>query len=230
MNAEKVRKCVAIIDKLMKMPCAQMFKYPLRNSFTEEEYRYYLKTIRSGKAMDLYTIKRKLENGIYKNTDEVDSDVRLIKRNCSDYNGPAAGYTLLCQEMLTKYRKIKQEYFIRKIESFAIRTTKLIQKLDNLLAEHPKGISALAAFDSFKDSSTENAREASIVKLKESLDKLVSKDQRIQMLFLLKECEPAYVSGQNNLEVDLTKLKRETITRLDKFVAEQNSNQNVSFP
>lgn len=225
MDSRKIDKCLKIIDRLFKLPCAQLFITPLRELLGEDDYRDYLKRVKSGRAVDLLTIRRNLDKRKYRSVEEFETDVRLIKKNCADYNGTKASITLLAQYMIEHYESIKREYFIGRADTLITRCSKLFLKLDNLLAAHPKGVPALEAFDSFSSEITKT-KQNSLLKLKESLDSLLSKDQGLAMplLFLLKESEPMYQNGQNNLQVDLKQLQPETITRLAKFIADSTQN------
>jgi len=55
------------------------------------------------KPMDLGQVKRKIETGKYGSIDEASEDVRLIWKNCMQYNADGSDFFLLAQNMSKKF-------------------------------------------------------------------------------------------------------------------------------
>lgn len=66
------------------------------------------------KMMDLGTVKRKLDKGVYKTAADCAEDIRLIWKNCKTYNADGSDFYLLAESFSKRfeerYKKIRAEF------------------------------------------------------------------------------------------------------------------------
>ena len=211
MNSAERRKCEKIISQLMREACAQMFLEAPTEDIAPDYDRYV------HKPMYLTLVQKKLKQGRYGSVSQCDEDVKLILTNSIKYNGEEDLVTKLCKILVSKWRKLKAKYFPLPIEQLSEKYCQLIGKIDKLLAAHPKR-QGLNVFDCLKRETGERQ-----VELQKALSAIDSKEKKIQLMFLLRELEPNFRNGLNELHVNLTDLRPETLSKLEEFVLSTQS-------
>lgn len=225
-------KCQRIMKHLLAdHPIAEFFKDPVDTSL----YTDYKSVIRT--PSDISTIKRRLKNKKYDKLSQWNDDVELIFKNAVKYNGAGSEPDKFAQQLRIAFEKLKVEY-LSDVESLTKRCSKLQAKLEKLLSpegsrgavpelpafvEAEKSRSSKAKFDSnFLGADPKNPN--SLAKLQEELEKMVSSSNySYQILSILKENDPSLYVGEDDIEVDIEKLKPSTITKLSDFVLENRT-------
>jgi hypothetical protein len=104
-----MKRMLKLVNSLMNHPDSGPFREPV--DWRGLELWDYPKIIK--KMMDLGSVKRKLDRGIYKNHLECAEDIRLIWQNCMDYNEDSSDFWHLAKTFSRKfedrYKKIQAE-------------------------------------------------------------------------------------------------------------------------
>ena len=104
-----LRRMLKLVNYLMSRPDSGPFREPV--DWRGLELLDYPKIIK--RLMDLGSVKRKLERGIYKSHKECADDVRLIWDNCMTYNADDSDFWRLAKafskKFEEKYKKIQVE-------------------------------------------------------------------------------------------------------------------------
>ena len=104
-----LKKMLKLVNSLLSRPDATPFAEPV--DWRGLELWDYPKIVK--KMMDLGTVKRKLERGLYKNHAECAEDIRLIWYNCQLYNEEESDFWHLSKAFHKKfedrYKKIQAE-------------------------------------------------------------------------------------------------------------------------
>jgi hypothetical protein len=130
--------------------------------------------------------------------------------------------TTLAEQLISVFRKLKRQFSSSSsTEKLTVRYCELSNKLDGILARHPKNpvFPQLEVFDDLGCSALPQLDSGSFEELHKNLTKLTSSDDQLQLLYLLSDLEPKLFSGANEVTVDLRRLKPETIVKLQSFVA-----------
>lgn len=194
----------------MKLPCARLFVDPVERDLVPG---YYDKIQNPMCLRDIY---RKLKDGKYSHLPkDVDSDMRLILKNSCDFNGSAHFISQLCKVLIDQWDKLRRRHLPLPVEQMTQRYCELVIKLDDLLLNHPAR-PELAAFDAVR--TKHNQANIEVTELQKRLSDLKGKEQLIPVLFLVREFDPAYAHGTNELDIDLSRLHPKTLERLKDFV------------
>ena len=148
----------------------------------------------------------------YKTVEQWRDDVNQMFSNCIILNTRESEYGGFATYLQNKFRKIYKEYFSDS-KSLMKECIEQHGKLEKLLLSQN--------IDEFKI--LQNKQEISLQNLQESLSSLTSQDDMINLMYILKQSEPDMFEASNEIEVDLEKLKPETIEKLQKFVLKNES-------
>jgi hypothetical protein len=210
MKPRTVEHCKTVLRKLRELPVSALFRRPVSDS----DFPNYSKIISN--PMDLSKIRKNLKHGKYKSLADLERDLEQISKNSAKANGPAHPVTACARTMLAHYRKFKKQYFpVTSIDQLTEDYCALCVKLDAVLSEHPP-LPQLEIFTPVK----EEAPARTNAELLTALSRFTSREQQLQLLFLLREFEPRF-EGQNDITVNLAQLKPETIAKLNDFVNAQ---------
>jgi hypothetical protein len=170
-------------------------------------------------------ILKRLRAGGYHDVIKWERDIRMILDNCRAYNGDLSFFTVMAARLIYDFEKLKRKFLVSTtVKTWATEYCALSKRLNGLLARHPR-IALLPQLEVFDDLKTDETVEISASETPENLErelaKLTSRDQQLQLLFLLKRCEPEMCANKNEIEVSLSKLKPETIWELTQFVSQQ---------
>lgn len=225
-------KCQRIMKHLLAdHPIASFFKDPVDTKLYSD-YKQIVKT-----PSDISTVKKRLKNKKYDKLSQWNDDVELIFKNAEKYNGSESDITRLAEQLRIAFEKLKSEY-LADVESLTKRCYKLQTKLEKLLTPDGRGgaVPELPAFiKAAKSRPSKNKIDryyfgsdlkspSSLSKLQDELEKMVkSSDYSYQILSILQEEEPSSFAGENDLEIDIEKLKASTITKLSDFVIANQS-------
>jgi hypothetical protein len=212
MKPRDLDRCTAVLKKLIQLPVSQPFLRPV----SDEEFPKYRTLIPN--PMDLSTIRKRLKRNQYKTVTDFERDIEQISKNASRANGASHPVAACGRQMLARYRKLKRQYLATTtIDQLTEEYCALCLRMDTILAAHPPG----PHLDSFA-ASREVPPLRSKAELLEALSRMKSRDQQLQLLFLIRELEPRReFEGTNEILVNLGDLKPETIAKLNDFVSEQ---------
>jgi hypothetical protein len=211
MKQREIDRCSVILKKLRELPVSVPFLRPV----SEEEFPGYRALISN--PMDLSTIRKQLKHGKYKSLIDFDRDIERIASNAQKANGHAHLVTACGRQMCAHYRKLKKQYFgSTSIEQFTEEYCTLCLKMDAILSEHP----AIRHLESFS-ALGEVPPPRSNAELLEALSRMTSREKQMELLFLIRELEPgSQFEATNDITVNLSELKPETIAKLNDFVSE----------
>lgn len=106
---EAMRKMAKLITYLISRQDSVPFREPV--DWKGLELFDYPKIVK--KPMDLGTVKRKMERGLYETIEECAADIRLIWTNCKTYNADGSDFYLLAESFSKRfeerYKKIDME-------------------------------------------------------------------------------------------------------------------------
>jgi hypothetical protein len=212
MNPRDIDRCSTIIKKLRELPVSLFFLRPVSDK-EFPNYRHYVPN-----PMDLGTVRKQLKHNKYKSVTEWERDIERISKNAERANGELSPVAVCGRQMLVHYRKLKKQYFAAtSTEQLTEEYCALCLKMDAILAEHPS-IPDLESFTALK----EVPPRRSNAELLEELSKITSREKQLQLLFLIRELEPrTEFEGTNDITVNLSELKPETIAKLNDFVSAQ---------
>jgi hypothetical protein len=210
MKPRTQERCTAVLRKLRDLPVSAPFRRPV----SEADFPGYTKLV--SVPMDLSKIRKNLKHGRYKSHAELERDLEQISKNSTKANGATHPVTACARTMIAHYRKLKRQYFpVTSADQLAEDYCALCLKLDAILSEHPP-LPQLEIFTPAR----EEALSRTNAELVAALARLTSREQQLQLLFLVRELEPRF-EGQNDITVNLAQLKPETIAKLNDFVNAQ---------
>ncbi|OHT08736.1 Bromodomain containing protein [Tritrichomonas foetus] len=212
MNDETIVKCRKIMHHLNDHPLAIFFKDKVDTTL----YPDYLRVI--SEPSDITTVKTRLVKKKYESVEKWNRDVELIFDNCIQYNGKNTDLAAMAQHLRKVYHKLKKEYLFD-CDWCAKRCVELQNKLDRLLVNCPKSLKNVDAFQEIRNTASTERSDIKNDQLIKTLNSYKSKEQQIQLLCLLQECEPKLYEGQNDLNINIDRLRPETITKLNEFVS-----------
>eukprot|EP01039_Chlorochromonas_danica_P010198 gene10198-11285_t len=95
----------AALDVLFKADTLRLFYQPV----TEDIAPGYFARIRH--PMDLSTIRKKTDKGVYSSIEDFERDLQLMVRNCHVFNGDASPFALHADKVYAQYTKQKPKIF-----------------------------------------------------------------------------------------------------------------------
>jgi hypothetical protein len=210
MDARTTDRCATILKKLRELPLAAPFLHPVSET-TFPEYRRLVTT-----PMDLSTMRKLLKHNKYRSFNEWERDLEQISKNAAKANGPTHPVAASARQLLCQYRKLKKVYFeSNTIEQLTEQYCALCLKLEGILSEPPPN-KQLEVFSAFK----EEPQKRGNAELMTALSQIKSKDDELELLFLIRELEArTEFEGTNEIVVNLGELKPETIVKLNEFVS-----------
>ncbi|KPM09160.1 bromodomain, testis-specific-like protein [Sarcoptes scabiei] len=114
---EALEDCLSFVRELFKKYHAE-YAWPFWQPVSEEDFPDYRQKIE--KPMDLTTIKKNIETGVYLTIDDCFKDMRLIVSNCRQYNppdSPIIEQARSLEEMIEyRYSRFPKEYLSQKLE------------------------------------------------------------------------------------------------------------------
>ena len=134
--------CKEVTKKLFEHPLAKAYIRPV-NPELDKAYDYF-DVIHH--PMDLGTIKKRLENGEYQNTEEWMNDIKLVWDNAKTYNNDkkhlfykvADRLSKKCNEIFKRIPKDESEYWALKLSKANAKLTKFLQKIPSELSSYPR--------------------------------------------------------------------------------------------
>lgn len=219
-------KCQRIMKHLLNdHPIAGFFKDPVDTSLYPT-YRTIVQT-----PSDISTIRRRLKNKKYDKLSQWNDDVELIFSNAVKFNGKGTDPERFAKQLQIAFEKLKAEY-LYDVESLTKKCIKLQTKLEKLLTPDGTAVPQLPAFveaaksrpsknkfDSNNYSGIESKNPSALSKLQDELEKMVLSSQySYQILSILQEDDPSQYAGENEIDVDIEKLKPSTLKKLSDFV------------
>jgi hypothetical protein len=214
MRPRDTDRCQKVMHRLLEFPASTFFRDPV----VIPGYRERIQ-----KPMDLARVAKNLRKGRYKTTGEWEADIDLIYRNACRFNGRDHPVSHCAKQMVLHFRKLKKQFFgARSVEKLADEYCKLCLELDGLLSQHPRNatLPQLEPFDTLNDAAPVEPID-SLQDLRNALAALTSHEQQLQLIYLIRELEPRYANGMNDIQVNLSHLKPETIAKLQDYVASQ---------
>jgi hypothetical protein len=214
MRPRDSERCQKVMHRLLEFPASTFFREPVGIPGYRERIQ---------KPMDLGRVGANLRKGRYNTTGEWEADIDLIYRNACRFNGRDHPVSHCAKQMVLHFKKLKKQFFgARSVEKLADEYCKLCLELDGLLSKHPVNatLPQLELFDTINDTAPV-APNDSLQDLRNALAGLTSHEQQLQLIYLIRELEPRYANGMNDIQVNLSHLKPETIAKLQDYVASQ---------
>ncbi|KAI5126406.1 hypothetical protein NEPAR06_0259 [Nematocida parisii] len=105
LSADDLGLCKELLLKLKKSPHAGPFLYPVDPQVLNiPDYYEKIK-----QPMDLSTISKNLETGIYKSTEDIKADIELMLQNCYTYNQPDTAVSKMGQALEKYFKQLLQK-------------------------------------------------------------------------------------------------------------------------
>lgn len=224
MDEESTKQCFKIMEILKRRPSTYFFKDLPRPN--DPDLPNYYKII--SRPMAINTVIENLENRKYRKVSEWESDVRLIWDNARKYNPPESPVHMLAKSAAALFVKLKKKMQPTTVEAVTHQYCDLVRKIEKILADYPSienrpEIGPLKVFDEFKKTSQGDQASGSLASLAQVLnsESLSNNSDQIKVLYILRQTEPKFKSGTNDIKVDITALNDETVEALRNLVQQQ---------
>lgn len=218
MNELTISKCKKIIKKLEANNLYEDF----RELIDRDAYPDYYRMIK--KPVALSTIKKRIVKRKYSKISEIEDDINLIYLNAKQFNGANHFITHLAGQLKKDFEKYMKNSFLS-AESLISEYCSLFEQLDEYLMNPPKSISNETIMNLIntkfvvKDKEPVNDNET-LMSLKEDLSRLNSKDDHLQLLYIIKEHEHEHEKDLNEMIINLHELQEQTIHALSDYVVQ----------
>mmetsp|Transcript_11241 Transcript_11241/g.17374 ORF Transcript_11241/g.17374 Transcript_11241/m.17374 type:complete len:275 (+) Transcript_11241:190-1014(+) len=231
---EALRRMTKFVNSLLSRSDCGPFREPV--DWRGLELYDYPKIIK--KMMDLGTVKRKLERGVYKTAYECAQDIRLVWNNCMTYNMEGSDFWLLAKSFSRRfedrYKKISNE--VDTGEELA--TDKSDGKKDVTGTPESTPGSAGGKSKGNQDTTKTTPPGGSGGTSSNATNNTITLDQKMNLgsnIFLLsgmelghimtkieQKCPVALVSlGGEHVEINVDALDNRTLNELDRYVREK---------
>lgn len=239
---ELMKQCGVALKRLMTHKYSWVFNEPV--DVVKLGLHDYLKIIQ--KPMDLGTIKKKLDVGVYMLPTEFAEDVRLTFANAMKYNPPGHDVYLMAdtlrQGFEDKWKSVEEKY--QALTAVRATLPKEEPRPAELLctssqevnrappvdaktssARKPKPTPSARATLKPKTKSVTLAKRPMTFQEKQSLSRNLESlpvDKLEQIVQIIRSKEPSFTQTDDEIEVDIDSFNAETLWELHRFVAECN--------
>lgn len=129
--------CNNLIGELMKWPLTHPFRIPVDPE--RDGAPQYLKIIKH--PMDLSTVKKKLNDGVYKNVQSFIDDLHLITSNAIQFNGETSMYAYIASDIKNWIDEQYKDKPLSQEDEWQKRLETVVARLKNHIANAPKSLS-----------------------------------------------------------------------------------------
>lgn len=133
--------CNNLLAELMKWNLTQPFRIPVNPE--RDGAPHYLEIIKQ--PMDLGTVKKKLNDGIYKSVQAFIDDLHLITSNAILFNGETSMYAYIALDIKKWIDEQYDEKPTSQEDEWQKRLETVVARLKNHIANAPKSLSSGAA-------------------------------------------------------------------------------------
>lgn len=212
-----LNQCQKITKDFINNPLSMLF---VHLSFGDKKSHFEY-TSRIKEPMDLTTVNKRLKENCYSNIQEWAYDMDLIFNNAILFNGKnsiVGGVAIYLQKHFNKKLKELEAWNLRNYEE---QLMQLSDSLEKLLREPPQDLNIELDDGFFGDNGEERDFTISrMKKLESDLQKAVKNGKTKEIAELLNEINPNEKFDENS-EIDLSHLGRNSLVRLEKFVKDQ---------
>ena len=151
MNPEVKKRCILIMDELMKHPCAYVFTKPVvfPDEMDKEAQQQYSSLIKH--PVDLTLIKNNLLQDSYKDVASWENDMRYIWVNAEKFNKKDRFTVSLARELKKQFRKQYKQLNLITLSKWARAAADLKDELDALLDSPPENCQQYATISVQED-------------------------------------------------------------------------------
>ena len=221
-TSEQKKKCLKIIDDIIKRPISTMFHEPVDPVLDDvPDYFDYIKT-----PSDLSTVRRRLVENKYSSLQEYKNEMNLIWENAITYNGKQsfAGFIAvdLSKYFNRKFAKIEEPQSDQWINNY-LKVRYLYCKLFRTV---PRTISPFPIHQNIYSEQNENevsySKEVDDDDLKffEEAEELMKYPEvKAKVIQILKENEPNLNREDYDFKVNLAKISKRTLRLLRNYLS-----------
>ena len=151
MNSELRKRCISIMDELIKHPCAYVFTKPivLPEGMDKESSQQYSSVIKH--PVDLTLVRNNLLEDHYKDLASWENDMRYIWINAEKINKKDRFTVSLARELKKQFRKQYKQLKLLTVSKWARAAANLKDELDALLDSPPENCQQYATISVQED-------------------------------------------------------------------------------
>ena len=225
MDQYETEYCTDIIDKLVKLPCAQPFMNPIPTD--DEEFSGYYVKIK--KPMDISKIKEKLLTNSYKNFNEFEKDMNLIFTNTERFFGKDNPRTAISKELKKHFDKLLDEGYPDTPRDWFSEVTVIQDKINQIIKSTPEDISrywkheiTLKPLPQMSNSDMRDMIKASQL--------LTDKEDARAMFALISQLNPEIKAHSEDVTLDIDTLTNKTRWALQWYMKKRLYEDGVDYP
>ena len=211
MSEPRRQACMKITRKLMKLPCARTFMYPVDPN-GKTDYNDIIKY-----PIDLTTIYGHLVNKEYPRVEAWERDIVMLSYNCGAYFGHDSFPYILAQKLNEHYTKLRERYLIYTFPKWNTQLNILKTKIDKLIASPPSTTKNMFPSLQLPKEKSTQFKENEYISLLKCLQKLKSPADTLAFVNIFYKYEPQIPAYEDPLSVDLRTLKYDSLVELRKY-------------
>lgn len=237
LNPQQKARCLDAMNQIQKYHISRMFSQPVDP--IRDNCPTYFQVIQ--KPMDLETARRKLENDQYSTVEEWKSDIDLIWTNTVTFNGNKSLVTVLAKQLQAQFKEITSTLSSDPEADWNVKFEKLKAELNGVIKQAPK-MATLVKYPPRKPVPTRSMsvqiqkymeKEKKPVPSKPEVQEMTPDDVRRlgediyliegddevdEIIEMIRKMEPEIslvpIDDSGEIEVEIAKLKRETLSEL----------------
>lgn len=229
MDSKTQKLAIQIIDNLLKHPISDYFKYEVIPGVDADvDYTQIVKN-----PQDLETIKRKLNENIYKDIHQWMQDVETVWANAEKYNGTGSSMGIAAREMRKQFERERRVFCSYNRSSWISEVYRLRVKLEKLVQLSPSKIHKNiheAYLMTLPKYEVLDISEHDLQCLKIALEMLNSDESSREIMRIIYEKQPELKNIYSNLSLDTGFLKLPTLQAIQKYAKHSLENQGKKYP
>ena len=226
MDEEQQGRCLDVMERLMKRPCAAMFLEPVDKD--QDGMSSYYVVIRN--PMDLGQVQAKLLMQEYSDCEEWKNDVKTIWQNAERFHGKDSYVTSLAHQLFKTFTKMAKSITNEPpMKEWASSFKDLSDRLRDLVAHVPPAIAKSTA-TYIHVPEIKPMPSKSIQRLVETVRELTDREDAREMAAIVARYEPDIQFMSKNVQLDADILKPITMAALERYVKQRFEKLGKTFP
>ena len=214
--------CNEIMRKLKERRTSQFFQKPVDTKI--EDYKEFPQVIK--KPMDMETISRKINTGVYKNVLEWRNDVELMFNNALKYFDLPA-MIIATKDLQSYFRKISNELSDFPEIDWATRLARLEGELRELMENAPESMKPRIIKSKKQKPLSDSAKNKKkfqaytsddIIRLTRDIHNIKNNDQILELLNVVVKNESSIDAKDETVEVQMNTIRPQTYHELRSLV------------
>ena len=231
MNSELRKRCISIMDELIKHPCAYVFTKPivLPEGMDKESSQQYSSVIKH--PVDLTLVRNNLLEDHYKDLASWENDMRYIWINAEKINKKDRFTVSLARELKKQFRKQYKQLKLLTVSKWARAAANLKDELDALLDSPPENCQQYATIsvqeeEDYMKSFTEHEKSA----LGRATLYMSSPQDQKKIAALLAKYKTPITQCDGYSTTDINSLTTSQLHELRAMIEKRLSELNIPYP